>query len=116
VRSGLAGAGSKVDRTGKSGKAARGSEEIELIFDRNKGAIYALYNRALRDNPELKGKLVLELTITPGGDVGDCHLVSSELGDVELERKIVARVKLFKFEVRDVEAITVRKTIEFFPQ
>jgi TonB family protein len=116
VRSGLAGAGSKVDRTGKSGKAARGSEEIELVFDRNKGAIYALYNRALRDNPELKGKLVLELTITPAGEVSDCHVVSSELGDTELERKIVARVKLFKFEARDVEVITVKKTIEFFPQ
>jgi TonB family protein len=116
VRSGLAGNGSKVERTGKSGKAARGSEEIELIFDRNKGAIYALYNRALRDNPELKGKLVLELTINPTGDVTDCHVVSSELGDAELERKIVARVKLFKFEARDVETITVKKTIEFFPQ
>jgi periplasmic protein TonB len=116
VRSGIAGAGSKVERTGKSGKAARGSEEIELVFDRNKGAIYALYNRALRDNPELKGKLVLELTITPAGDLADCRVVSSELGDAELERKIVARVKLFKFEARDVETITVRKTIEFFPQ
>ena len=116
VRSGIGGDGSKVERTGKSGKAARGSEEIELIFDRNKGAIYALYNRALRDNPELKGKLVLELTITPAGDVSDCRLVSSELGDAELERKIVARVKLFKFEAKDVEVITVKKTIEFFPQ
>ena len=116
VRSGLATAGPKVDRTGKSGKAARGSEEIELVFDRNKGAIYALYNRALRDNPELKGKLVLEMTITPAGDVADCHVISSELGDAELERKIVARVKLFKFEARDVELISVRKTIEFFPQ
>jgi len=116
VRSGIAAEGSKVDRTGKSGKAARGSEEIELVFDRNKGAIYALYNRALRDNPELKGKLVLELTIAPAGDVSDCRVVSSELGDAELERKIVARVKLFRFEARDVEVITARKTIEFFPQ
>ena len=34
---------------------------------------------------------------------------------MELEHKIVARVKLFKFEAKDVETITVRKTIEFFP-
>jgi TonB family protein len=105
----------KVSRTGKSGKGARGNEEIELVFDRNKGAIYALYNRALRDNPELMGKLVLELTISPAGDVTDCRVISSELKDEELERKIVARVKLFKFEARDVETITARKTIEFFP-
>src|SRR6185312_8955483 len=39
-------------RTGSSGRAARSREEIELVFDRNKGAIYALYSRALRDQPE----------------------------------------------------------------
>lgn len=110
-----AAAASNVSRTGNSGKGARGNEEIELIFDRNKGAIYALYNRALRDMPELQGKLVLELTISPAGDVTECRVVSSELGDAELERKIVARVRLFKFEARDVETITARKTIEFFP-
>lgn len=117
VNSGIASApaNSRVTRTGASGKGARGSEEIELIFDRNKGAIYALYNRALRDNPQLMGKLVLELTISPAGDITECRVVSSELGDAELEKRIVARVKLFKFEARDVETITARKTIEFFP-
>src|SRR5205823_6786068 len=43
-------------RTGSSGKAARSREEIELVFDRNKGAIYGLYNRALRERAELQGK------------------------------------------------------------
>src|SRR5580693_2507176 len=38
-------------RTGSSGKAGRGREEIETVFDRQKGAIYALYNRATRSNP-----------------------------------------------------------------
>jgi TonB family protein len=108
-------AGNRVQRSGSSGKAARSQEEIELVFDRNKGAIYALYSRALRDKGDLQGKLVLELTISPAGEVSDCHVLSSELRDEDLERKIVARVRLFKFEARDVEAITARKTIEFFP-
>ena len=33
--------------------------------------IYALYARALRDNAELQGKLVLEFTIAPAGEVTD---------------------------------------------
>ena len=117
VSSGVAAASSdaRVTRTGASGRSARGSEEIELVFDRNKGAIYALYNRALRDNPQLMGKLVLELTISPAGEVTACRVISSELGDAELDKRIVARVRLFKFEARDVETITARKTIEFFP-
>ena len=108
-------AANRVQRSGQSGKAARSQEEIELVFDRNKGAIYALYSRALRDQGDLQGKLVLELTITPSGEVADCKVLSSELHDEDLERKIVGRVKLFKFEAKDVETITARKTIEFFP-
>jgi periplasmic protein TonB len=102
-------------RTGASGKAARSREEIELIFDRNKGAIYSLYSRALRDQPELQGKMVLEFTISPTGEVTMCRVVSSELKDPDLEKKIVARVRLFRFEAKDVETITTTKPIDFFP-
>jgi|HubBroStandDraft_1064217.scaffolds.fasta_scaffold112160_1 protein TonB len=100
---------------GGSGKASRSEEEIALVFDRNKGAIYALYGRALRDEPDLQGKLVLEFTISPSGEVTECHVVSSELKDPDLERKIVARVKLFRFEAKDVASITTTKPIEFVP-
>ena len=102
-------------RTGQSGKASRSREEIELIFDRNKGAIYSLYSRALRDAPELQGKMVLEFTVSPTGEVTMCRVVSSELNDPELEKKIVARVRLFRFEAKDVETITTTKPIDFFP-
>jgi len=102
-------------RTGTSGKAARSREEIELVFDRNKGAIFALYNRALRADPTLEGKLVLRLTIDPSGVVTMCEIVTSELSDEELERRLVQRVKRFQFEARDVESITTTKPIDFFP-
>ncbi len=111
----VSGKGQGIKRTGTSGKAARSREEIETIFDRNKGALYALYTRAQRDNPEIQGKLVLEITISPAGEVTMARVVSSELKDPELERKIIARVKLFRFEARDVEAITATKPIDFFP-
>ena len=112
---GIGQAGPGASRQGSSGKASRSREEIELVFDRNKGAIFALYNRALRRDASLEGKLVLRLTIAPNGTVTMCEIVSSELGDEELERKLVQRVKLFRFEARDVEAITTTKPIDFFP-
>jgi periplasmic protein TonB len=105
----------RATRTGSSGKAARSQEEIELEFDRNKGAIYALYSRALRERPELQGKMVLEFTISSTGEVTACRVVSSELNDPELERKIIARVRLIRFPPRDVESMTTTKPIEFFP-
>lgn len=102
-------------RTGTSGKASRSREEIELVFDKNKSAIFALYNRALRADPSLEGKVVLRLTIAPNGQVTFCEIVSSELGDPDLESKLVQRIKLFRFEAKDVEAITTTKPIDFFP-
>jgi len=104
-----------VSRSGSGKKASRSQEEIELVFDRNKAAIYALYNRALRDNPALMGKVVVQLTIAPTGEVTDCRIVSSELNEPELERKLIARIRMFRFEDKDVEAITTTKPIEFFP-
>ena len=112
---GIGSAGAAARRSGSSGKASRSREEIELVFDKNKGAIFALYNRALRRDPSLEGKLVLRLTIAPNGTVTNCEIISSELGDPELERKLVQRVKLFRFEAKDVEAITTTKPIDFFP-
>ena len=88
---------------------------IELVFDRNKGRIYSLYERALRENAELQGKLVLELTISPTGEVTMCRVVSSELKDPDLERKIISLVRLFHFDPKDVDTITTTKPIDFFP-
>lgn len=113
---GFAEAGGAAQRTGASDKGSRSREEIERVFDANKGRIYTLYNRALRENPALQGKVVLRLTIAADGRVTHCEIVSSELNDPELERGLVQRVLQFQFEARDdVEAITTTKPIDFFP-
>lgn len=116
VRSAVASLASEPDAAASSsGKAGRSREEIEMVFDQNKGAIYALYNRALRNNPALQGKLVLKLTIEPTGQVSDVQVVSSELGDDDLERKLVQRIRMFTFAAKDVPAVTTTKPIDFFP-
>jgi protein TonB len=111
----LASANNRNVHSGGGGKPARSPEEIALVFDRNKGRIYNLYARALRDNAELQGKLVLEFTIAPNGTVTMCRVVSSELKDPELEKKIIGLVRLFQFQPEDVGAVTATKPIDFFP-
>jgi periplasmic protein TonB len=111
----LAGAGQGSTRGGGSGKASRGAEEIALVFTKNKGAIDAMYARALRDNPALQGKVVLEITIAPSGDITAARIVSSELSDPEFEAKLLARIRLFKFDAKDVATLTATKPIDFFP-
>ena len=111
----LASGGQPGTRAGGSGKASRGSEEIALVFTKNKGAIDAMYARALRDNPALQGKIVIEITIAPSGDITAARIVSSELNEPEFEAKLLARIRLFKFEAKDVATLTATKPIDFFP-
>lgn len=98
-----------------SRKPGRSAEQIQLVLDQNKGAIYALYHRALRANPALQGKVVLEITITPAGDVSECKVVSSELKDDDLVRKLVARIKLFQFGAKNVDSIVFTWPVDFLP-
>lgn len=108
------GKGGTVQRSG-SGKASRSIEDVKLVFERNKGAIYAIYNRALRDDPSLQGKVVLELRIAPGGEVAALRIVSSELKNEELEKKLLARIRSFDFGAKDVEVMVVTWPVDFLP-
>jgi protein TonB len=109
------GASGQATRAGGSGKASRSADEIALVFTKNKGAIDAMYARALRDSPALQGKVVLELTIAPSGDITAARIVSSDLSDKEFESKLLARIRLFKFDAKDVATLTATKPIDFFP-
>ena len=108
------GVGGSLRKSG-SGKASRSIEEIKLVFERNKGAIYALYNRALREDPALQGKVVVELKISPGGEVVGCRVVSTELKTPELEQKLLARIRQFDFGAKDVDVIVVSWPVDFLP-
>jgi TonB family protein len=95
--------------------AGRSQEDIQIVFDKNKGAIYNIYNRALRKDPSLAGKVVFQLTIAPSGKVTAISVVSSELGDAALERKLRARIKLINFGAKPVDAVTLTYPIDFLP-
>jgi len=88
---------------------------VRRVFDSNKGAIFAIYNRALRKNPGLQGKVVLELTIAPSGQVLDCTVLESELTDDAVVSKIVNRVKLFDFGAQSVRQTRINYPVHFLP-
>jgi TonB family protein len=95
---------------------SRTDEEIQIVFDRYKSALYRIYNRELRKNPTLQGKMVLRLTIEPDGKVSACSVDSSDMDAPDLDKKIADRVKKFNFGAKDgVPAITILYPIDFLP-
>jgi protein TonB len=102
--------------SGQGGKTrGRSIEQIQLILDRSKGALYTLYHRALRVNPALQGKVVLEITIAPSGEVTKCKVVSAELDDPNLIRQISARIRLLDFGAKKVQTTVFTWPIDFLP-
>jgi hypothetical protein len=114
----IAGIGGGDDRPkARSGPgAARTDEEIQIVFDRYKASFYRLYNRELRNNPTLKGQMVLRLTIEPDGTVSMCVLHSSDMNAPDLAAQVVDRVKTINFGAKEgVQAITIVYPIDFLP-
>ena len=70
---------------------------------------------ALRDEPALQGKVVLELKISPAGVVDGLRIVSSELKADELEKKLLARIRQFDFGAKDVDVMVVTWPVDFLP-
>jgi TonB family protein len=95
---------------------SRTDEEIQIVFDRYKAALYRIYNRQLRKNPTLQGKMVLRITIKPDGTVSASAVDSSDMDSPELDNKIAARVKKFNFGAKEgVPTITILYPIDFLP-
>jgi protein TonB len=107
--------GQRGSRSGGSGAPSRPYEEIELVFQKNKGSIFSLYSRALRRDPSLQGKVVLELTIAPSGRVTKVRIVSSEIKNARLLEQLKTRVKLFRFQPKNVDTLIVKYPIDFLP-
>lgn len=116
VTSNITEGGTGVVRKNASGKLERTQEEIRRIMDRNNGALQAIYQRALRGNPTLKGAIVIRLVIAPDGSVATADIVSSELGDDETEKKLISRIKAINFgAIEGVLTWDDKYTLNFFP-
>jgi hypothetical protein len=109
---GGAGAG---ERAWAGGAAGRTDEEIQIVFDRYKASLYRLYNRELRNNPTLRGQMVLRLTIEPNGSVSFLELQSTDMNAPALVQQVLDRVRVFDFGAKDVAAITIVYPIDFLP-
>ncbi len=117
VESTLAGLAAKGGKPLSSGTSpARTDEEIQILFDRYKAALYRIYNTELRKNPTLRGKMVLRITIEPSGAVSACSVDSSNMNSPELSSQIVERVKKFNFGGKTgVPKTTILYPIDFLP-
>lgn len=94
----------------------RNDEDIQIVFDRYKASLYKVYNRALRSNPTLRGRMVLRITIRADGVVAKCTVDSSDMNAPALEAKIIAKIKGINFGKKEGgDTLTILYPIDFLP-
>ncbi|WOH38946.1 AgmX/PglI C-terminal domain-containing protein [Thalassotalea fonticola] len=93
----------------------RTTESIRKIFDKNKGALYSIYRRALRQDPSLQGNVTVSLIILSNGTVQSVNIENSDLDLQEFLNKLLARIKLINFGAKDVNETELNYTINFLP-
>lgn len=93
----------------------RPTDGVRQKLDAAKGRIYNIYARALRQNPALRGKVEFKLVIEPDGSVSDAQVVSSELNDDDLERRLLAAIRFIDFGAANVLQTTLNYTYDFLP-
>mgnify|MGYP006278990651 CR=1 FL=1 len=76
---------------------SRSQADIKKVMRRRLGGIKRCYERRLKRNPELRGKVVIRFIIHPGGKVIEVEIVENTTGDSELAACIRSRVRMIRF-------------------
>lgn len=87
---------SPADIKGRGSRSAnRSAEAIHGVMVGHVKAIQYCYERELKRNPSLKGKITVRITISPEGSVTNAEIISSTLDNLRVERCILARIQLW---------------------
>jgi TonB family protein len=109
------GAGEEEKYIPQEQRKERSRNAISRIVAAHTGAIRYAYNRELRKNPSLQGKIILTFTISPEGQVTECRVKESEMNWPPLEQSLVKIFKTWKFPEIPEGDVTVSYPLVFFP-
>ena len=71
----------------------RASEDIAVVISKHSAAIQYCYQKGLKRDPEMKGKIVIRFTVLARGTVENAEIVSSTLKNTSVESCILSRIK-----------------------
>lgn len=100
---------------GSGSRNYRSESDVRQKLDAAKSRVYSIYNRALRQNPTLAGKVEFKIVIEPDGSVSDAQVISSELNDPDLEKRLLAAIRFIDFGSANVLQTTLNYSYDFLP-
>jgi len=82
----------------KEALGARTDESLRKVLAENMGRLQYLYNKYLKTNPEIGGKIEVEVTINADGTVTNAAVLASEITVEAFQREIMAAIRRWRYE------------------
>ena len=83
--------------TGSENYSSRSAEEIAELVTEKRGTVMYVYNKHLRTDPMLMGRVDVAMIIHPSGRVSDVEIVSSNMYNQSFELELVASIEQWRF-------------------
>ncbi|MDD5307528.1 MAG: AgmX/PglI C-terminal domain-containing protein [Deltaproteobacteria bacterium] len=101
-------AGPQMARTGGAGEESDGvsaegllgdisAEDVQRVIENNEEALAACYGKALEVEESIEGALRIRMEVSPSGRAESAFIEKSDLGSLEAEECILARVESFSY-------------------
>ncbi len=92
----------------------RSQQSIRDVIVSYMGRVTYVYNKYLKTNPDLRGKVLIEITIAASGDVTNAKIISSTVGNRAFENELLSVVRRFKFKPIPEGVVTVQNPFVFY--
>ncbi|MDZ7331158.1 MAG: TonB family protein [candidate division KSB1 bacterium] len=82
----------------KEAMGHRTEESIWNVVNARQGTIRYIYEKYLKRNPNLRGKITIEFTIAANGFVTEAKIIESTIDNPEFEQELLSIIRRLKFE------------------
>jgi TonB family protein len=77
---------------------ARNEQSLYKVLSQNIGRLQYIYEKFLKTNPDIRGKVEVEVTINPDGRIANVVVLSSEIPLQEFQQQIRDAIRRWKYE------------------
>jgi TonB family protein len=77
---------------------ARNEQSLYKVLSQNIGRLQYIYEKFLKTNPDIRGKVEVEVTINPDGSIANVAILSSEIPIPDFQRQLVDAIRRWKYE------------------
>lgn len=82
----------------KEAMGARSEESLRKVLTDNMGRLQYIYEKHLKTNPDIGGKVEVEVTINSDGSVGSVNILRSEIAVPALQQDILDAVRRWRYD------------------